>query len=258
MRLGDSIFNPDDFIRYIANVCGIDVDFFRLPGIAYIVFNSRMLEEFVDGFGAVRRSWLYRDEIDPICNPYIANVGGRDVVFILPGWGAPRATAVMEEMIVCGVEKFIVLGLCGSLSTNLDVGDIVVASKALIDEGTSNHYIPNKSFSYPDEGLYRLILDVLDELNIGYSCGGIWSTDAPYRETREKVLRYREMGVICVDMETSALFTLGEYRGVKVASIHIVSDDLSTLVWRPAFRTRIIYERYSLLKDVIGRLTTSL
>jgi purine-nucleoside phosphorylase len=66
--------------------------------------------------------------------------------------------------------------------------------------------------------------------------GLVWSTDAPYRETLGKVMAYQAQGVLGVDMETSALFTLAAYRRIDLAVALVVSDDLSLLKWVHGFR----------------------
>lgn len=66
--------------------------------------------------------------------------------------------------------------------------------------------------------------------------GPHWTTDAPYRELRSKVESYRARGVLGVDMETSGMCALGAFRGVSVANLLAVSDELWH-EWRPAFRS---------------------
>jgi purine-nucleoside phosphorylase len=72
--------------------------------------------------------------------------------------------------------------------------------------------------------------------------GPVWTTDAPYRETADKVKRYQTDGVLGVDMETSALFTVAAFRGIQAASLLVVSDDLSRLKWRHGFREKNFLE----------------
>jgi purine-nucleoside phosphorylase len=66
--------------------------------------------------------------------------------------------------------------------------------------------------------------------------GRVWSIDAPYRETVRKVLLHQREGILGVDMETSALFTVARYRGIDLAAVLVVSDDLSTLRWVHGFK----------------------
>jgi purine-nucleoside phosphorylase len=69
-----------------------------------------------------------------------------------------------------------------------------------------------------------------------YRQGPIWTTDAPYRETIDKLKELQAQGVLGVDMETSAVFTVSTFRGIEAAALLIVSDDLSKMTWRHGFR----------------------
>jgi len=65
--------------------------------------------------------------------------------------------------------------------------------------------------------------------------GRTWTTDAPYRETKSKVINLQQQGVLCVEMETSALFAVAEFHKVNIASIFVISDSLADLTWKPHF-----------------------
>lgn len=84
--------------------------------------------------------------------------------------------------------------------------------------------------------------------------GDIWSTDAIFRETREQVSRYQEQGILAVEMELSALFTVGRFHGIDIAGILVVSDELSTLQWQPGFRD----ERFKQSRETICRFISEL
>jgi nucleoside phosphorylase len=73
--------------------------------------------------------------------------------------------------------------------------------------------------------------------NIQARQGTIWTTDAAFRETRDRVASYRERGAIAVDMETSALFAVAAFRDVELAAIQVVSDSLAGESWQPGFKT---------------------
>ena len=81
-----------------------------------------------------------------------------------------------------------------------------------------------------------MVREAFGHLEIPYVEGLIWSTDAIYRETSSKVLFYRQKDVVAVEMELSALLTVGLFRQARVGSVLVVSDDLSTFKWRPGFR----------------------
>ena len=65
----------------------------------------------------------------------------------------------------------------------------------------------------------------------------MWTTDAPYRESREKVWELAAKGVLGVDMEFAALNTVASFRKIELAAVLIVSDELWQNEWNPGFRT---------------------
>jgi uridine phosphorylase len=68
--------------------------------------------------------------------------------------------------------------------------------------------------------------------------GLAWTIDAPYRETVTEARSYRSEGVVCVEMEAAALFTVGQYRDVDVAAAFVISDHLlAEDRWTHAFGT---------------------
>ena len=67
------------------------------------------------------------------------------------------------------------------------------------------------------------------------------------RETREKVERYQKEGVLAVEMEISALFTVAKFRGAELGAMPVVSDELATFKWRPGFKMEEFYS------DVAGK-----
>jgi len=152
-----------------------------------------------------------------------------------PFLGAPQAVLGLEKMIVLGARRIWVTGWCGSLQPDLCIGDLVDPVDALEDEGTSRHYPLSGPAPRADEGLRRSLATALEGRGVSIRSGRIWSTDAVYRETRGKVHALGRVGVLAVDMEMSALLTVAAYRGVRLAGLLVVSDELFDRAWRPGF-----------------------
>ena len=151
--------------------------------------------------------------------------------------GAPYAVMLLETLIVWGARRFIYLGWCGAVASSVKIGDLVLPESAAIDEGTSRHYEPQTSgYARPSETQTDAIGKVCRGSGLTVHKGPVWSTDAIFRETREKVRHYQQQGVLAVEMELSALFTVGEHRRVEVGGLLVVSDELSSLTWRPGFK----------------------
>ncbi|MGD8344739.1 MAG: nucleoside phosphorylase [Desulfobacterales bacterium] len=153
--------------------------------------------------------------------------------------GAPYAVMVIENLIAWGAETLFFLGWCGSISQQVKIGDIVVATSALIDEGTSGHYQSNENGrSFPSETLTTKLRTEMEQAQVKFHSGAIWTTDAIYRETRHKVETYQRLNALAVEMEISSLFTVARYRGVDLAALAVVSDELASYKWRPGFKLK--------------------
>jgi purine-nucleoside phosphorylase len=153
-----------------------------------------------------------------------------------PFLGAPQAVMGMEKLIALGSRRIWALGWCGSIRSDLKVGDFILPTDAVSEEGTSQHYPIGEKKAGSDPELTRILGEAL--AHEGYVCraGTVWTTDAPYRETPSKVMEYGQKGILAVDMELSALMTLAVYRSVRLAGLLVVSDELADLKWRPGFR----------------------
>ncbi|WP_287583568.1 nucleoside phosphorylase [Candidatus Borrarchaeum sp.] len=151
------------------------------------------------------------------------------------GWGAPVVVILLEQLIAFGVKEFISVGIAGSLQKDLRVGNIIICDKAIRDEGVSHHYIKSSKYSFASKTLTKKIEEALTRFNLEYSVGTTWTIDTPYRETITEVKQYQKEGVLTVDMEASAIFSVAEYRGVEAGSIFTISDYLAELEWELKF-----------------------
>lgn len=194
---------------------------------------------------------------------------GRDVAIASPMLGAPQAILTLEKLIVLGVRRVLALGWCGSLQHDVRIGDVVIPTGALSEEGTSAHYpLSDGSPPGPSHDLLHTLGRVLmgpegadpegfqNGNGLRMHRGRVWSIDAPYRETIQKVLQYQREGILAVDMETSALFTVARYRAIELAGILVVSDELSSLQWVHGFKDpKFIETRTRVVRTVLETLS---
>lgn len=153
-----------------------------------------------------------------------------DFLFSKLSIGAPNATMMLEEMIVLGVKEFISMGRAGGLKNY----GFFLCEKALIEEGTSRHYVLNDPFdtyAYPDKELTDRLGEFFTRNDIEYERAANWTIDIPFGETKPKIEAYREQGIATVDMEASALFTVAGIREAKIASAFLASDVFSEGGW---------------------------
>lgn len=140
---------------------------------------------------------------------------------------SPLAVLLLERLIASGAEEIIVLGFCGSMIPGSRIGDAVSITETISEEGTSKHYFPEKFSFAPSSSLRNWIENILDTHKFTYSKKVLVSTDAPFRETLSWLKEKQQQNISCVDMETSAVFALSEYYGLKAAALMLVSDILT-------------------------------
>ncbi len=175
-----------------------------------------------------------------------------------PVVGAPYAAMVAETLIAWGARMLVFLGWCGAVSAQVAVGDLILPTRAMIDEGTSRNYLPGSDCSAPSGPLTDRLRDLCAAEGVAVRTGPVWTTDAVFRETRDKVLSYQRRGALAVEMEASALFSVGSFRAVDTAAVLVVSDDLSTLDWRPGFKDPRFARGRQTAAGIIDRLCTAL
>lgn len=135
----------------------------------------------------------------------------------------------------------------------MKIYDLVVPTWSVREEGTSYHYLPLDVVPKPSEYVSKAIEEILRpmarELNINPHVGSIWTTDAIFRQTRDR--RYSSKGVLAVDIESTALMTVAMYRGVKLGIVHVVTDELYGEKW-------VIYSDDSKMTEIEKKIVESL
>jgi len=165
-----------------------------------------------------------------------ADMDGRKVSIFGTPLGSPQAALVLERLIAMGARKILTFGCCGSLQPELGTGNLVIPTEALSEEGTSAHYpLPEGRKAQADEKIMRLCIAMGGEKKFKVVAGRVWTTDALFRETKGKTQKYSAMGLLAVEMEMSALFTIAAYRGIQLGGLLVVSDELASLKWKTGF-----------------------
>jgi len=168
-----------------------------------------------------------------------------------PAVGAPMAVLTLEKLVVLGARRIIVYGWCGSLRATLRIGDVLLPTWAISDEGTSAHY-PASSQPESHAPSRQLLADGLIAQGLTVHTGPVWTTDAPYRESTIQVGRLGGQGILGVDMEYAALVAAAAFRKVELTAVQLVSDELWSGKWNPGFRTKAFKKKSS---DILHFLT---
>ena len=158
---------------------------------------------------------------------------GQELAVAHPGLFAPSAAAVLEGLIALGCRKFIACGSAGVLDPTLARGTVVVPNAAVRDEGTSYHYVEAAREITVDPEIVQAIGSVLESHSLEYRVGKTWTTDAFYRETKDRIARRKAEGCLTVEMECSAFLAVARFRNARFGQLLAPSDDVSGDEWDP-------------------------
>lgn len=163
---------------------------------------------------------VYAFEEDGVCyGAYMSRVGG------------PACAINLEEVISHGARSIMMFGSCGVLAEDIPKWSIIVPVAALRDEGTSYHYLPPSQEAVFPEEVTEGICRCLGRRGERIYRGKVWTTDAIYRETAEKMRRRKEQGCIAVDMECASALAVTQHRGVRFGQFFYTEDLLSEQGW---------------------------
>lgn len=139
--------------------------------------------------------------------------------------GGPYAVLVAEQLAAAGAKLIVGLTSAGRVSPNLPLPCLVAVTGAIRDEGTSLHYLPaSKYVACPAPEVVPLLERELALTGWMVRGGTVWTTDAPYRETRTQLDQWAGEGVLAVEMQAASLFAFGAACGASVASVAMVSN----------------------------------
>jgi uridine phosphorylase len=148
------------------------------------------------------------------------------------GMGCPSTAIACEELINIGAECLIRIGSTAALQEGINIGDLIVSTGAMKNEGTSAFYVPDCFPAVPDFDLTRTIIDTArdmqKELGYGFFYGINATDDAFYGETPEWIEKLHKLGCVNVEMESSAIYTVCHRRKCRGAMISAVSGNLVT------------------------------
>lgn len=146
------------------------------------------------------------------------------------GMGIPSISIYAHELINdYGVKNLVRIGSCGAMQDSIALRDVIFALSASTDSSTNKlrfkgmDYAPTVDFD-----LLSKAAAAAEKQDMAYSVGAILSTDLFYGDEPEEWKLWASYGVLAVEMETAALYTIAAKFGVRALTILTVSDHLKT------------------------------
>ena len=162
------------------------------------------------------------------------------------GIGAPSTAILVEELVKLGAHTFLRVGNSGGLAPELELGDLVVTTGAVRDDGTSRTYVVPEYPALADHRIVAALLDAARERGVRCHAGITWSLDAFYARNaildpdgrlrsmsaggywthalEERIADMRAAHVLNCEMESGCLLTLASLFRARAGCICVVSD----------------------------------
>ncbi len=155
---------------------------------------------------------------------------GKLITATSTGMGCPSTAIAAEELVRVGVTSLIRVGSTGALQPGIKPGDLIVSEGSLRNDGTTAAYAHPGYPAVPDLSIALTLGEVARELTAGTDTavfsGLNASDDAFYAETPEWIRQLNGLGILNVEMESSALYVVARLRGVRAGMICSTSSNL--------------------------------
>jgi uridine phosphorylase len=196
-------------------MCGIgDVArYVLLPG------DPKRVERIASSFEKASKVAEYRGYVT-----YTGKVDGIGISACSSGIGCPSAAIVVEELANIGAKTLIRVGTTGALQSEIEMGDIIIATAAVRADGTTKTYAPVEYPAVADMGVATALIRAAEKLGIRTHAGIVMTTDSFYAEDYDVWSKAR---VLSAEMECSAIFTIAGLRGLKAGAILAVDGNLA-------------------------------
>jgi uridine phosphorylase len=163
---------------------------------------------------------------------YTGTLEGETVSVTSTGIGGPSAAIAMEELFKAGAHTFIRVGTCGGIDTEVQSGDLVIATGAVRAEGTSREYAPIEYPAVANLDVVCALREAARDQAIRFHTGVVQSKDSFYGQHEPQVMpvdymllqhwgAWKKMGCLASEMESAALFIVAQYLRVRCGAVFL-------------------------------------
>jgi len=161
---------------------------------------------------------------------YTGELNGQTVMVMSTGMGGPSTAIAIEELAHTGVETFIRIGTCGGMADDVKPGDVVIATGAIRQEGTSREYSPIEYPAIADLTVTNALIQGAENIGATWHAGVVHCKDSfygqhepermPVGEDLQKNWRaWIKAGCIASEMESAALYIVAHTLRVRAGCV---------------------------------------
>ncbi len=155
---------------------------------------------------------------------------GKPVSIQGTGMGVPSIAIYVTELIrEYGVKTLIRVGTCGAFQPDMALGDVILAQAACTDSNINQIRFGGRDFApCADFGLLQAAWQEARNRGLNVKVGPVLTSDSFYQDVEDPWGIWRRHGVLAIEMESTALYTIAAAHGVRAMSVLTVSDQLCT------------------------------
>lgn len=216
-----AVFTPENLLREARRQKRIAIG--KVPEICVLDPDGDLVKYLQrTGIGKLSAAWAcYHTEL------YEFEAGGAVLGVLGCAVGSSFAVLVAEEMFASGCQLVVSVTSSGQVLPVRPTPYFVLVTRALRDEGTSYHYLPPSDYAEIQPGVLWLARRALTGCTVAIEEGAVWTTDAPFRETKEAIASARKEGVLAVEMESAALYAFARARRRRVLCLAHVTNRMA-------------------------------
>lgn len=164
---------------------------------------------------------------------YTGTYKGEPVSVQTTGMGCPSASIVTEELIQLGAKNLLRVGTAGSYGEDMGLGDLVIATAATPQDGTVSNLTEGVPYApAPHFDLVHAAHHAAEDAGRRTFMGPILSSDLFYDPEESPREKWSSLGVLAVEMEAAAVFTIAAMHGVRAGCLLTVSDTVGEEIVR--------------------------
>ena len=180
-----------------------------------------------------------------------------DILITLGQVGCPACAGNLDLFNAMGIRRAVFCGGAGVLDKTIEVGRLLLVDGAIRDEGFSYQYSPASRIIHTDPQVTDRIVSCLEERGVPYLRGLVWTTDAIFRETADRIALRREEGAKIVEMEQAGCIAVARFRNFAYGALIYGGDDLTGEDWdNRSWRSRegVRYDLVRLCSDLVNEI----
>lgn len=235
-------FSPESLVETVRVVKHLDSE--PIPQVCVLEFDGDLTDWLVStGKAKLCKSWacFHTSMFSLKIDNFVCGIVPRTI-------GGPYAVLVAEQMRVSGAHVVLGLTSAGRVSPKMPIPGLVVCTGAIRDEGTSYHYLSPARMVEASPKVADLLESELKTLPLPTLSGVVWTTDAPYRETKLQISNYAKAGVLAVEMQAASLFAFAQAHNFPTGVVAYVSNGVDQAGER--FDKGTLMQEFDVLKQV--------